>query len=269
MRSTRTKRLYARKSTPFFLCDLIFVSSLCGLLAILCFGATAAWAQSEQQAQPPAQAPAPDARANNPPSPYGTAQTPPASGTPAPGEQEPANQGGTANSSSTQPPASAEKTRKKRRLIIGIDTSVFLPASSRTRDRFGSDWRSFGIGIGAVRRANEHGAWGLDFQALSRSNSGDRHVFVGSLGAKYRRAFAPIHHATFLPYWGVSLDAEFVDISSPEDNVGGGVEASPGGSLFIGTTIGTRESLELRYDALPDVKSFDLSGTSLALGIRF
>jgi hypothetical protein len=190
-----------------------------------------------------------------------------------PQTSQPSYQGGVPAGPSTEtPPPPPLAENRKPHLLIGINAGVFVPSSGKARNRFGNAWWSAGIGVGAIPKATGRGSFGLDLRTKYQSASNDRHVFVGSLGAEYRRRFDPNDNAAqqqYIPYYGVSVDAIFTDISSPQDNVHSGINTTAGASVFVGTTIGQQEFLTLRYEAMPDVKGFNFSGLSLTAGVRF
>jgi len=169
------------------------------------------------------------------------------------------------------PPAEPEH-HKRRGLVLGINGGLFTPTSGKARDRFGNTWWSAGIGIGSIPKVTGHGSWDLDLRTQYQTGDNDAHVFVGNLGLEYRRGFdtsASAGQKDYAPFYGVSADAVFVDVSSPLDNVHGGLRIVPGASVFIGTNIGRQEFVTLRYDGIADVKGFNFSGVELAAGVRF
>lgn len=223
--------------------------------------ATAQPAAPDQAAQP---APPP------PPPPDQTAQpsTPPASTD----QGQPTYQGGEPQGGSNAPPPPPPPEQHHHRLAIGINAGVFVPTSNKVRNRFGNNWWSVGIGIGAIPKETGHGAWDLDLRTQYQSNSDDRHVFVGNLGLEYRRRFDTSPgggDGQYVPYYGASADAVFLDVSSPEDNVQSNINVVPGGSVFIGSNIGQQEFVQLGYDAVSEYKSFNFSGAELVAGVRF
>jgi len=178
-------------------------------------------------------------------------------------------------STSTPPPAAnppAEPEHHKKHLVLGINGGLFSPTSGKARDRFGNTWWSAGIGIGAIPKVTGHGSWDLDLRTQYQTGDNSAHVFVGNLGLEYRRRFDSSSgnaQKDYTPFYGVSADAVFVDVSSPLDNVHGGLRVVPGASVFVGTNIGRQEFVTLRYDGITDVKGFNFSGVELAAGVRF
>ncbi|MGO8672545.1 MAG: hypothetical protein ACLQVD_14415 [Capsulimonadaceae bacterium] len=159
---------------------------------------------------------------------------------------------------------------QRRYLLIGINEGIFFPASSHPRDRFGSAWWSSGIGTGSVDTA-PHGHFGIDLRTLYQE-SGNRNAFVGCLGIEYRHAFRSgqsAYAAYFVPYYGATADLILADLDDPEDHIKSSVQPGPGGSVFVGTTIGGNEFVELRYQADGSIEGFIFSGAEVDAGVRF
>ena len=154
---------------------------------------------------------------------------------------------------------------------IGIDLGLFVPSDGKTRSRFGNSWGNIGIGIGRPDKPSGTGRIGLDFGVINKS-SGDHHAFIAPLGVYYRRAFSAgdvTERHTVIPYYGVSADLVGVDLRSPQDNVHSGLRFTAGGSAVVGMTIGASGFAEAKYLAIGKVKSFNLSGASFTVGVRF
>jgi hypothetical protein len=177
-------------------------------------------------------------------------------------------------SQSPTPSPSASPPQKHRGFEIpkiGVDLGLFIPSDSKTRNRFGKSWTNIGIGIGRPDTPSGTGRVGLDIGVVSKS-SGDHHAFVAPLGVYYRRAFNADDVQSgrlLIPYYGVSADLVVLDLRSPEDNVHSRFRLGYGGSAIIGTTIGASGFAEAKYLAVGKVKSFDLSGASFTVGVRF
>lgn len=237
-----------------------------------------------QDAQNPAPATAPGDQTPPPPA-APTDQTPPNSQVPPPAQptdqappppstdQQPTYQGGVPTGPSPPPQMPPPPPPPHHpHIILGINAGVFVPSSGKARNRFGDDWWSTGIGIGAIHQASGHGNFGFDLRTQYQTSSNDERVFVGAVGVEYRRRFDTdpgAWRAQYVPYYGATLDVMGLYLNSPEDNVSDSLDATVGGSVFVGTTVGQQEFIEVRYQALPDVQGFNLSGTSLTAGVRF
>ena len=165
------------------------------------------------------------------------------------------------------PGAPAEKPAPRRRFRFGPEAGVFIPASGKTRDRFGASWTSLGPGFGSVRQAGARGRLEFDVSVF-RESRGNRRAFFAPVGVGYRRDLA-VGDGHFMPYAGVSVNLVLTDLRSDADGVRSGLRAGGGGSLFVGSTLGRSAYAEARYLAVSRIKGFDLSGTSLSLGVRF
>lgn len=179
----------------------------------------------------------------------------------------------------TPPPAPAEPLRKakpdkKHRFEvpkIGIDASVFVPSSGKTRSRFGKTWTIIGPALGRPDSPSGGGRFGLDFD-VTQNSSGNHHAFIAPLGVRYRRAFSADdvkRKRPLIPYYGGAADLVVLDLRSPEDNVHSRFRLGYGGSVVVGTTVGASGFAEAKYLALSRVRGFDLSGASVTVGVRF
>lgn len=166
-----------------------------------------------------------------------------------------------------QTPAPEEQNPPPRRsrFRIGPQVGVYLPTDSRTRDRFGDSWVSFGIGIGPIRPAEIGGRVGVDLNILYKSR-GDNRALLIPFGLSYRRALS---EGAASPYAGASVNAVFANVRSVPDNVPSGFRTGFGGSVFLGTTLRENAFVEARYLAVSRIRSFDLSGLNLTAGYRF
>lgn len=184
-----------------------------------------------------------------------------------------------APSAATAPPGAAQEgpnvAKPKQRGFqipkIGVDAGVFLPASGKTRKRFGNSWADIGIGVGRPDRPSGTGRVSFDF-STEYKKSGGNHAFAAPIGVSYRRAFRAddlARDSTFIPYYGFSANLVVVDLRSVEDDVHSRFRLTEGGSLVLGTTIGASGFAEGKYTAVAKVQGFDLSGLKLTVGIRF
>jgi hypothetical protein len=165
-------------------------------------------------------------------------------------------------------PAPEPEHRKSRSLpLIGVDGGLYMPTSSKTRDRLGSTWTSFGLGIGGVGSARRQGALNLDFQVLYNQHNGNSALII-PIGVEYRKGFAQPGQSAD-PYVSVGIDADITDFGSHQDNIDQKVRVTEGAYAALGITFSQRAFLDVRYRAISSVKGFDLSGTELSAGIRF
>lgn len=168
----------------------------------------------------------------------------------------------------TPVPVSAPPSPPQRssRFRIGPAIGVYLPSSSKTRNRFGDTWVGIGIGLGSINPVSTHGAVTLDANLFYHGRDGN-HAFFFPVGVGYRIALSP--STSVIPYAGVSADVNFADITSNPDNVHNSFTVGGGGSAFVGVNFGDRAFVEARYLALSKASGFDLSGLSLSAGYRF
>lgn len=164
--------------------------------------------------------------------------------------------------------AQAPDEPERPRFRIGPEVGLFLPTDEKTRDRFGGSWVSFGLGLGAVPRAEAKGRLGFNFNVLYKSR-GDNRALIAPIGVRFRQGFNADPNASFSPYAGASADIYAVDIRSPQDNVRSGFRAAPGGSVFLGFSAAESGFLEARYLVISRVRGFDLSGFNIVGGYRF
>lgn len=169
------------------------------------------------------------------------------------------------------PPAREQLTdnsqKPSHRFRIGPTVGLFLPTDGKTRDRFGSDWFSVGIGIGPVSGVTSSGQVGFDFNLLYQQNHGN-HALVVPLGIGYRVALTKDTTAKTVPYAGITADWYLINIKSDPDNISGTYGAG-GGSLSLGVNFASNANLEARYQFASKVKGFDFSGLNLTAGYRF
>ena len=132
-------------------------------------------------------------------------------------------------------PQQPEPERKpKYKFYVGPDIGVYMPASSKTRDRFSSDWLSYGVGISSISTPRSSGRFSPDIQILSQSN-GDDSLFFGLIGVEYQQALIPgqgqkaakqqpgqpkpepPHNRDYIPYFGLSAYEAVGDLVAVED----------------------------------------------------
>jgi len=211
-----------------------------------------------------------------------------------PDQQQPPqnpNPNAPAQPAAPQPPPAR---KPKYEIFIGPNAGVYLPTSSKTQTRFGSDWLDYGVSFYPVYASPSKGRLSLDLQVLANT-SGDDSLFFGLIGLDYRRSMLREHTAKpekaspnaqpnaqppvpqlarprrpdYIPYFGFSADEVVGDLVAVEDGVHSGVRTGVAGSAFIGVTWRNRAYIEARYLKLSELKGFDLSGFSLNVGCRF
>jgi hypothetical protein len=222
-------------------------AAILGAAALLVFALPTAHAQTATDPNAPAATPAPP-----------DATAPPTDTTSPPVNANPATPEPTPNNST--PPASSSRFR------IGPAIGFYLPSSSKTRNRFGDDWISVGIGLGSISAITTKGKLGFDASIFYHGRDSN-HVFFLPIGINYRVALAP--GTKVVPYIGVSANVDFTDITSNPDNVHNSFNVGGGGSGFVGLNFGDSAFVEARYYALSKANGFDLSGLSLDAGYRF
>jgi hypothetical protein len=164
------------------------------------------------------------------------------------------------------PPEEPDEDNSRKRFRIGPELGVFIPTSGKTRDAFGDAWYNYGVGLGSVVRANQHGTIAFNLSFFSY-RSGNGRVFMAPVGIGYRVALSDNKQTT--PYAGISANLVFTDLKSDKYNVGSGIRTTAGGTVFVGTTLGDRAYIQARYLATGRVSGFDLSGTNFSAGYRF
>jgi len=150
---------------------------------------------------------------------------------------------------------------------IGADAGIYLPTSSKTRDLYGSQWTSFGIGLGSIGTPTEQGHTGTDLQVLY-SKRGDNSALLIPIGVEYRRSLGT-PNTSFTPYWALGLDIVPNAIKSIPDNVDYKWRAAAGATAAVGADFGKSAFIEARYRAVSHVEGIDLSGTAFTIGVRF
>ncbi len=168
--------------------------------------------------------------------------------------------------SSTSP--STNNSSRSSHIEFGPDVGLYLPTSSKTRNRFGSSWFSVGIGIGSVQPAQTSGGFGFDATLISHE-SGNSHAYIVPIGVQYRKALSADSNS--VPYVGIGADLILADLRSPvaSDDVHSGLRTTGGAAAILGTTINRNGYVEARYEFISSIKGFDLSGINLSAGIRF
>ena len=186
------------------------------------------------------------------PPPSGTVPAAPASPTP-PDTTKPA----------PPPPQPAHRSRF---FQFGPEAGVYLPTASKTRSAFGSDWFNIGLGVGGIQRARYGGQVQFDFGLYGTAKS-DRRILIAPIGLTYRRALTKSRSVG--PYAGVSADADLTQLRSDSEGIRSRIRGTPGGSVFIGTTLQDRAYLQARYFGMGKIRGYDFSGLNLSAGFRF
>lgn len=171
------------------------------------------------------------------------------------------------------PPSAPEPApRPKQRFRIGPELGVFLPTSSKVRDRFGDAWFTFGLGLGPVERLVKPDLFEFDF-GLSYRRNDDNHVLLIPVGVKYIHALSATNgelgQAQTTPYVGAAADLYLADVRSQPDNVKSGLTTGVGASVLAGVAFSGSAHVEARYQFVSNIRGFDFSGFSLTLGYRF
>jgi hypothetical protein len=166
------------------------------------------------------------------------------------------------------PPTSTEPSSgNSHRFRLGPTVGVYLPTDSKTRNRFGSDWLSIGLGFGPISSITTKGQLGFDLNLQYQQHSGN-HILMIPLGIGYRVALTNTPGARTVPYVGVTGDAYIIDLKSNPDNVSG-THVTGGGSALIGINFGDSANIEARYQFVSKTSGFDFSGLNLTAGYRF
>lgn len=169
----------------------------------------------------------------------------------------------------------AAEPRALRLPMFGLNVGSYIPTSSLARNRFGDNWLAFSPGFGPVLPRPVAGLQpDLSFATQKRQTGLlNNRAFLALVGVQYQWPLFRITEETtklplFLPYAGVGAGAAYATLRSEGDGVNG---SSLGGNVnaYVGTSIGLNGFVEARYRALSRLRSFDLSGAELSLGIRF
>jgi len=151
-------------------------------------------------------------------------------------------------------------------LTIGPEFGLYIPASGKASNRFGSQWWSIGLGFGQIGSPSTKGTFSPDLSLIARYSSSN-HVYIVPAGVQYRVSLSD--STQFRPYAGVSADFLFADVLSPVDNIHSGIKTRGAGSVFVGAKISPNGYVEARYISASHVDGMDLSGLRLSAGIRF
>jgi hypothetical protein len=166
----------------------------------------------------------------------------------------------------TPPPA--PEPQRRPRFYIGPELGVYFPTDSKTKDAFGSTIFNYGIGLGAVGRASDKGAFGVDFRIITGRGSNGR-MFLAPLGIQYARALGDPTSQTNIPYVGASANLFLTHLDSDKYGVNGKLRFAGGGSVFLGVTFSERGYIQARYYGVSKVAGFNLSGFGISTGYRF
>lgn len=152
---------------------------------------------------------------------------------------------------------------------FGIDGGLFFPSNSKTKDVFGSNFKSIGPGFGETQVFKRKLYPDFDF---IREKKGDNRATVIFAGAK---VLAPIGRPLvserttgFAPYAGFGLNLVYANIDAPSvdvDEKGYGI----GASAIVGASFGGRFFTEGRYRVASSAAEFNFSGAQIVLGARF
>ncbi len=205
-----------------------------------------------------------------------------------------------------QVPLEEPKKHKKYVPRLGFDLGYIRVMSSRTRNVFGNGGGfNYGPGFGTISSA-KRGSLSISpdfdlFNASRKINGQKNSIFMISAGVAFRYMipFGPggppegegdgpggdgpggegpggggppggifSFLALLSPYVEFGAGLTYADISARSEGISG-KRYSYSGSLAVGTGIGDRAFLQLRYRALPRILSFDTSSLSFEGGIRF
>ncbi len=152
---------------------------------------------------------------------------------------------------------------------LGVDGGVFFPTSSKTRDVFGSNFTSIGLGLGSTQVYRRRITPDFDLLRQKRGDNRATVVFAGAkITAPLGRAQLSERRASFAPYGGFGLNLTYADIKAPSvgiDETGFGV----GASAILGASFGGRFFTEGRYRLSSSAADFNFSGAQAVIGVRF
>jgi len=149
---------------------------------------------------------------------------------------------------------------------IGPEAEIYVPFSSKTKDRFGSSFKGLGIGFGSIR-PQAGGRFSPDISIMREEQSGDR-ALLALAGLQYRKTFAATvdDDERYVPYFGAGANLVYgrLRVNDQRDS-----DFGAGASVFVGTSIGRRAFVEARVRGLSEVADYNFSGVSLSAGLRF
>ena len=152
---------------------------------------------------------------------------------------------------------------------IGIDGGLFFPSSSKTKEVFGSSFKSIGPGFGSTQVFRRRIYPDIDLIREEKSDNKATVVFAGArLLVPLGRPLVSEATTGFAPYAGLGLNLIYADIDAPTVGVedkGFGV----GASATVGASFGGRFFSEARYRVATETAEFNFSGTQVVIGVRF
>ncbi|MDX1933860.1 MAG: hypothetical protein SFU56_14775 [Capsulimonadales bacterium] len=176
-----------------------------------------------------------------------------------------------AQDGSTAPPPVEEPTGSETprpRFRFGPELGFYFLTSDRAADTFGRVFTNVGFGFGGVRHARRKGETYFDLNVVANRRRGSELVLIPA-GIAYRRSFAREDTAQINPYYGFGANVVGVHSRSDRDNLPSRFRFGAGGNVFAGVTYRDTGYLQARYLLMSDVRGFNLSGASLAVGFRF
>jgi len=167
---------------------------------------------------------------------------------------------------SNNPPVIVETA--KPHWYIAPMVTLYMPTNSKTQDRFGSTWTSWGFTIGQTFPGGNDtlDKFMFHLDAIFRS-SGENHAYLIPVGIKYTKSLP--RSKDFVPFVGATADVFFIDLRSIPDGVDSGLRTTGGLGVFAGADIGKNLTVKANYYAVVKTQGFDLSGLGLALNLRY
>ncbi len=157
---------------------------------------------------------------------------------------------------------------KPERLQFGPEVGFYLPTSGKTADAFGSTFTNIGLGLGAVRKATNRGEYNFDLNIITNRRHGSDFTLI-PVGAAWRRSLGNTENASISPYFGYGLNVIGAQLQSDRYNLPSRFRFGASASIFTGVNFGESAYIQARYYETTQMRGFDLSGTSLSIGIRF
>lgn len=163
-------------------------------------------------------------------------------------------------------PAAASDNAAMRRWRAAPAVALYLPSSTTVRNQFGNEWVSLGIGIGRYYSTPARGTFNVDLTVLS-SVDGSNSTLLVPVGVRYRKALN--RNRRVRPYFAAAADVVPSAIQDIPNNVQYGLRTGYGCGLFTGMDLGRTCRIEAGYRWFTSIASYNFSGASCSLGLRF
>jgi|GEM_PF-2139341 len=183
----------------------------------------------------------------------------------------------TSGTSTQDQPASAPdqpeaaQPKRKWRLQIGPEASLYLPAAAKTQKEFGKQWLMISFGIGKLDAPPSKGELSLSLQA-GYQKKGKNEVTLAPVEVEFRQPLANGHDSDPngpKPYIGAGGGITLTSMKVPSAGIASRIRSAPGGSVFLGVQWNRQAYIEARYHRMGSIRGYDFSGFDLSAGMRF